>query len=67
MTVMEMTMNDSVQVPGFFGNGVAAGIKGGGSRDLSLIFSAVPARAVGVFTTNRFKAAPVALDMERLK
>jgi len=60
-------MNDSVQVPGFFGNGVAAGIKGGGSRDLSLIFSAVPARAVGVFTTNRFKAAPVALDMERLK
>ncbi|MBW2595559.1 MAG: bifunctional glutamate N-acetyltransferase/amino-acid acetyltransferase ArgJ [Deltaproteobacteria bacterium] len=60
-------MYDSVQVPGFLGNGVAAGIKGGGDRDLSLIFSEVPARAVGVFTTNRFKAAPVVLDMERIK
>ena len=60
-------MNDSVQVPGFLGNGVAAGIKGGGDRDLSLIFSEVPAKAVGVFTTNRFKAAPVVLDMERIK
>ena len=67
MTAMEMTMYDSVQVPGFLGNGVAAGIKGGEDRDLSLIFSEVPARAVGVFTTNRFKAAPVVLDMERIK
>ena len=65
MTAMEMTMYDSVQVPGFLGNGVAAGIKGGEDRDLSLIFSEVPARAVGVFTTNRLKAAPVVLDMER--
>ncbi|MBW2600156.1 MAG: bifunctional ornithine acetyltransferase/N-acetylglutamate synthase [Deltaproteobacteria bacterium] len=60
-------MNDSVQVPGFLGNSVAAGIKGVGSRDLSLIFSEIPARAVGVFTTNRFKAAPVILDMERIR
>jgi len=60
-------MNDSFQVPGFLGNGVASGIKGGGNRDLSLIFSEVPARAVGVFTTNRFKAAPVILDMERIR
>ncbi len=67
MTAMEMTMNDSFQVPGFLGNGVASGIKGGGNRDLSLIFSEVPARAVGVFTTNRFKAAPVILDMERIR
>ncbi|MBW2648704.1 MAG: bifunctional glutamate N-acetyltransferase/amino-acid acetyltransferase ArgJ [Deltaproteobacteria bacterium] len=60
-------MNDSVQVPGFLGNSVAAGIKGVGNRDLSLIFSEIPARAVGVFTTNRFKAAPVILDMERIR
>ncbi|MBW2561993.1 MAG: bifunctional glutamate N-acetyltransferase/amino-acid acetyltransferase ArgJ [Deltaproteobacteria bacterium] len=60
-------MYDSVQVPGFLGNGVTAGIKDGGDRDLSLIFSEVPAKAVGVFTTNRFKAAPVVLDMERIK
>jgi len=60
-------MHDSVQVPGFLGNGIAAGIKGGRGKDLSLIFSKVPARAVGVFTTNRFKAAPVILDMKRIK
>jgi len=60
-------MNNSIQVPGFLGNGVAAGIKGGRDRDLSLIFSEVPARAVGMFTTNRFKAAPVILDVERIK
>ncbi|MBW2544242.1 MAG: bifunctional glutamate N-acetyltransferase/amino-acid acetyltransferase ArgJ [Deltaproteobacteria bacterium] len=60
-------MNDSARVPGFLGNGVASGIKGGGNRDLSLIFSEVPAKAVGVFTTNRFKAAPVILDIERIK
>ncbi|MBW2630412.1 MAG: bifunctional glutamate N-acetyltransferase/amino-acid acetyltransferase ArgJ [Deltaproteobacteria bacterium] len=67
MTAMETTMHDSVQVPGFLGNGIAAGIKGGRGKDLSLIFSKVPARAVGVFTTNRFKAAPVILDMKRIK
>ncbi|MEA1971449.1 MAG: bifunctional glutamate N-acetyltransferase/amino-acid acetyltransferase ArgJ [Thermodesulfobacteriota bacterium] len=60
-------MHDSVQVPGFLGNGVAAGIKSGGGKDLSLIFSEVPPRAVGVFTANRFKAAPVILDMKRIK
>ena len=60
-------MHDCVQVPGFLGNGVAAGIKDGRNRDLSLIFSEVPSRAVGVFTTNRFKAAPVILDMKRIK
>lgn len=54
-------------VPGFLGNGVAAGIKGNGKKDLSLIFSTVPAKAAGVFTTNAFKAAPVLLDMERIE
>ncbi|MBN2539216.1 MAG: bifunctional glutamate N-acetyltransferase/amino-acid acetyltransferase ArgJ [Deltaproteobacteria bacterium] len=56
-----------MRVPGFSGSSVASGIKSGGGRDLSLIFSKVPARAAGVFTTNRFKAAPVILDMERIK
>jgi len=60
-------MHDSVHVPGFLGSSVVSGIKSGGNRDLSLIFSEVPARAAGVFTTNRFKAAPVVLDMERIK
>ena len=60
-------MHDSVHVPGFLGSSVASGIKTGGGRDLSLLFSEVPARVAGVFTTNRFKAAPVVLDMERVQ
>ena len=57
----------SVSVPGFLANGISVGIKGDGKKDLALINSVVPAQAVGVFTTNRFKAAPVILDMERLQ
>lgn len=64
---MKMTIHTAMQVPGFSGSSVASGIKSGGGRDLSLIFSEVPATASGVFTTNRFKAAPVILDMERIK
>ncbi|MDD5724168.1 MAG: bifunctional glutamate N-acetyltransferase/amino-acid acetyltransferase ArgJ [Syntrophales bacterium] len=64
---METTMQGSIRVPGFFGSSVASGIKSGGGRDLSLISSKVTARAAGVFTTNCFKAAPVVLDMERIK
>jgi glutamate N-acetyltransferase/amino-acid N-acetyltransferase len=48
-------------------NGISAGIKSDGKRDLSLIVSAIPARAAGVFTTNSFKAAPVVIDMGRIK
>ncbi|MBE9546970.1 MAG: bifunctional glutamate N-acetyltransferase/amino-acid acetyltransferase ArgJ [Proteobacteria bacterium] len=54
-------------VPGFLANGISVGIKDDGKKDLSLIFSEVPAAAAGVFTKNRFKAAPVILDMERIK
>lgn len=54
-------------VPGFLANGIHAGIKEARKKDLSLIYSTVPARAAAVFTTNAFKAAPVLLDMERIK
>lgn len=60
-------MSERIIVPGFSANGVHAGIKEDGRKDLSLIFSDCPASAAGVFTTNAFKAAPVILDMERLK
>jgi glutamate N-acetyltransferase/amino-acid N-acetyltransferase len=53
-------------VPGFLANGIAAGIKEEGRKDLGLIFSEVPAKAAGVFTTNCFKAAPVLVDMKRI-
>jgi glutamate N-acetyltransferase/amino-acid N-acetyltransferase len=59
--------NENLVVPGFMANGIHAGIKEDGRKDLSLIFSDRPANAAGVFTTNAFKAAPVILDMERLK
>ncbi len=55
------------KVPGFLFSGISAGIKKDGRRDLGLIYSVVPAQAAGLFTTNAVKAAPVLLDMERIK
>jgi glutamate N-acetyltransferase/amino-acid N-acetyltransferase len=55
------------QVPGFLAAGISAGLKKNHERDLALIYSEVPAAAAGVFTTNRVKAAPVLLSMERVK
>jgi len=58
---------NSIVVPGFLANGIQAGIKEDGRMDLSLIYSLKPSSAAGVFTTNAFKAAPVILDMDRLR
>ena len=58
---------DMPMVPGFTANGIHVGIKADGRKDLSLFYSAVPAKAAGVFTTNRFKAAPVLVDAARIK
>jgi len=55
------------KVDGFLFSGIPAGIKKDGKRDLGLIYSEVPAAAAGLFTTNAVKAAPVLLDMERMK
>lgn len=62
-----MKPSDEHRVPGFLANGIHTGIKPDGGRDLALIFSTRPATAAGVFTTNCFKAAPVLLDMERIR
>ncbi|MER3445606.1 MAG: ornithine acetyltransferase [Candidatus Dadabacteria bacterium] len=56
-----------IKVPGFLGCGISSGIKKNGRKDLGLIFSKVPAKVSGVFTTNVVKAAPVLLGMERVK
>src|SRR5919109_4659536 len=56
-----------IKVPGFLGCGISSGIKKNGKKDLGLIFSKVPAKVSGVFTTNVVKAAPVLLGMERVK
>lgn len=55
------------KVSGFQFSGISAGIKKNGKPDLGLIYSEVPARVAGLFTTNAVKAAPVRLDMERIK
>ncbi len=57
----------NIEVPGFLASGVAAGIKEPGRKDLALLYSEVPAVAAGVFTTNAVKAAPVLLDMQRIR
>ena len=55
------------KVSGFLFSGISSGIKKDGSRDLGLIYSEAPAQVAGLFTTNAVKAAPVLLDMERIK
>jgi glutamate N-acetyltransferase / amino-acid N-acetyltransferase len=54
-------------VPGFIANGIHVGIKASGLKDLALIFSSVPSKVTGVFTTNCFKAAPAVVSQERIK
>ncbi|MGB6971811.1 MAG: bifunctional glutamate N-acetyltransferase/amino-acid acetyltransferase ArgJ [Desulfobulbales bacterium] len=55
-----------MNIKGFTYSAVAAGIRKKERLDLGLIFSEKPAVAAGVFTTNRVKAAPVLLGMERI-
>ncbi|MHB8810443.1 MAG: bifunctional glutamate N-acetyltransferase/amino-acid acetyltransferase ArgJ [Desulfobulbaceae bacterium] len=55
-----------MHVKGFTAAAVKAGIRYQDRLDLGLIYSEVPAVAAGVFTTNKVKAAPLLLDMERL-
>lgn len=45
----------------------ATKVKKTGAPDLSILLSSVPASAAAVFTTNKFKAAPVVADQNILK
>ncbi len=54
-------------VPGFKAWGISSGIKKNGKKDLALIYSDREASVAGVFTRNRVKAAPVLLDMTKVK
>ncbi len=55
-----------MKIKGFTAAAVKAAIRDQDRLDLGLIYSEVPAVAAGVFTSNRVKAAPVLLDIERL-
>ena len=52
---------------GFLVSAVSSGIKRSGKPDLALIYSKVPARACGVFTANKIKAAPLKITMKHIK
>lgn len=52
---------------GFLFSTAEAAIKKPGRKDLALIVSQREAVVSGMFTTNRIKAAPVLLDMKRIK
>jgi len=54
-------------INGFSLSAIPAGIKYRDRLDLGLIYSDSPTVTAGVFTTSLIKAAPVVLDMERLK
>ena len=58
---------DIESVRGFRVNGVHAGLKKDGALDFSLISSETDCMTAGVFTRNKVKAAPVLLNMERLR
>lgn len=55
-----------ILVPGFRFSGISSGIKQSGDKDLALILSDRPAVTAGVFTTNKIKAAPVKIAIERI-
>lgn len=53
-------------VPGFRFGSAVAGLKPSGLPDVGLVLADEPAVAAGVFTRNRFRAAPVELAIERV-
>ena len=59
---------DKTYIPeGFLFSAGEAAIKKPGRKDIALIYSKTEANIAGAFTTNRVKAAPVKLDMEKIK
>jgi len=56
-----------MNIKGFSYSAVAASLKYQDRLDLGLIYSEEPCVTAGVFTTNQVKAAPVLIDIERLK
>jgi len=47
------------QIDGFYCDGISAGLKPNGDKDLGFIYTNEPCEVEAVFTENRFKAAPL--------
>jgi glutamate N-acetyltransferase/amino-acid N-acetyltransferase len=61
-------MKRNIDIPkGFLFSAVEASIKRPGRKDIALIFSEVEANVAGTFTTNRVKAAPVKLAIQKIR
>jgi glutamate N-acetyltransferase/amino-acid N-acetyltransferase len=60
---MKINHNGITEPTGFYACGRYTGLKNK-RRDLAIIYSKVPAKYAGVFTTNKVKAAPVIRNME---
>ncbi len=63
----DLDLTVKYSVAGFKAGGIHSGIKKNGRKDLALIYSERPSAVAGVFTQNSVKAAPVRLDIERIK
>ena len=65
---MKFTEGGVCAAKGFSASGVHCGIRAGRTkRDLSLIFSAVPASCAVVYTTNKVKGAPLTVTRSHLQ
>ena len=65
---MKMIEGGICAAKGFTANGIHCGIrKNHSKKDLSLIFSAVPASAAAVYTTNLVKGAPLTVTKKHLE
>ncbi len=63
---MEIIKGGVTAAKGFKAAGIYAGIKRK-RKDMALVYSVVPAKSAGTFTTNIVKAAPVKWDMKLIK
>ncbi len=54
-------------VNGFLDFGIACGLKKSSALDLGVVYSIVPSTVFAKFTTNKYKAAPLLVDIENLK
>ncbi|WP_099466504.1 bifunctional glutamate N-acetyltransferase/amino-acid acetyltransferase ArgJ [Konateibacter massiliensis] len=61
---MKIIEGGVTQAKGFFATCTAAGIKYKDRQDMALLYSEVPCKAAGTYTTNIVKAAPVLWDKD---
>ena len=61
---MNLTTNGVTAAKGFEASSAAAGIKYEGRTDMAMIYSSLPCKTAGAFTSNIVKAAPVLWDKQ---